>query len=265
MSRKHHMGQIEAANLPMVAFAALLMGNLDEVDTTSQAALKVTQRMGNRRAEIVAHHGCVMAHLERGEVELARPHAQAAVDLSRAIGARRFEPESMVMVAACMLYEGNRIRATAMMREALAKAREHISYCGGMILGAMARATDDPEERRRCLEEGEQILNAGATAHNHVFFYREAIEVALEAHDWPAVLHYADLLERQFRAEPFAFVDFVAARARALAAVGQGRREPALLSQLQQLLHTARASRFALQIPALEAAIETPGWDGPQS
>ena len=265
MSRKHHMGQIEAANLPMVAFAALLMGNLDEVDTTSQAALKVTQRMGNRRAEIVAHHGCVMAHLERGEVELARPHAQAAVDLSRAIGARRFEPESMVMVAACMLYEGNRIRATAMMREALAKAREHISYCGGMILGAMARATDDPEERRRCLEEGEQILNAGATAHNHVFFYREAIEVALEAHDWPAVLHYADLLERQFRAEPFAFVDFVAARARALAAVGQGRREPALLSQLQQLLHTARASRFALQIPGLEAAIETPGWDGPQS
>jgi hypothetical protein len=265
MSRKHHMGQIEAANLPMVAFSALLMGRLDEVDETAQTALRVTQRMGNRRAEIVAHHACAMTHLERGEVELARPHAQAAVDLSRAIGARRFEPESMVMVAACMLYEGDRIRATAMMREALAKAREHISYCGGMILGAMARATDDPNERRRCLEEGEQILNAGATAHNHVFFCREAIEVTLEAHDWSGMLHYADLLERQFSAEPFAFVHYVAERARVLAAIGQGRREAALHMRLEQLLDTARASRFMLQIPALEAAAATPGWDDPQS
>jgi hypothetical protein len=105
----------------------------------------------------------------------------------------------------------------------------------------------------------------GATAHNHVFFCREAIEIALEAGDWPGALHYADLLEQQFRTEPFAFVEYVAARARALAAVGQGKREPALLSQLQQLLRTARASRFTLQIPALEAAIATPGWDGPQS
>ncbi len=64
---------------------------------------RLTQRMGNRRAEIVAHHGCAIAYLERGEMELARPHAQAAVDVSRAIGARRFEPESMLLVAACLL------------------------------------------------------------------------------------------------------------------------------------------------------------------
>jgi len=268
MSRKHHMGQIEAANLPMVAFSALLMGNLDEVDATAQTALRVTQRMGNRRAEIVAHHACTMTHLERGEAGLARPHAQAAVDLSRAIGARRFEPESMVMVAACMLYQGDRVPAIAMMRDALAKAREHISYCGGMILGAMARATDDPEERERFLEEGERILNAGATAHNHVFFCREAIEIALEGHDWSGMLHYADLLERQFHAEPFAFVDYIAERARVLAAIGQGRRERALRMRLEKVLLTARASRFALQIPALEAAAALSGWElkpGPQS
>jgi class 3 adenylate cyclase/tetratricopeptide (TPR) repeat protein len=261
MSRKHHMGQIEAANLPMIAFASLLMGNLDEVDKTSQVALKMTQRMGNRRAEIVAHHGCTMGHLERGEVDLARPHAQAAIDLSRAIGARRFDPESVVLLAACVLYEGDRAQATAMVREALAKAGEHMNYCGPMILGAMARVTDDPEERRRCLQEGEQILKAGAAAHNHLFFCREAIEIALDAHDWPGVLHYADLLERKFSAEPFAFVGYVAERARVLAAIGQGRREPALRMRLEQLLHTARTSRFALQLPALEAAAAVAGWE----
>ena len=161
-SRKHRFGQIEAANLPMVAFSAQLMGKFEEAKETSQAAVIITQRMGNRRAEIIAHHGCAMAHLERGEVELARTHAQAAVDMSRAIGARRFDPESVLVVAACVLCEGNRVQAAAMMREALAKAREHISYCGPMILGALARATDDPEERKRCLEEGEQILKAGS-------------------------------------------------------------------------------------------------------
>ncbi len=129
-----------------------------------------------------------------------------------------------------------------------------------MILGALAHATDDPEESRRCLEEGEHILDAGSPAHNHVFFYREAIEISLEAHDWTGALRYADRLESKFREEPFPFVDCIVARARVLAAVGQGRREPTLRSQLHQLLDTARASHFGLRIPALEAALAAPGW-----
>jgi len=258
MSRKHRFGQIEAANLPMVGFAALLMGRLDEVQETSQAAVSLTQRMANRRAEIVAHHGCAIAYLERGETKLARPHAQAAVDLSRAIGARRFDPESVLMVAGCVFYDGNRVEAAAMMREALATAREHINYCGPMILGTLARSSDDPEERRRCLEEGQRILEAGSPAHNHLFFYREAIEASLDMQDWSAALRYADLLEGQFREEPLMFADFLAGRARALAAAGQGRRDPALRSQLHRLVAAARKSHHAQLLPALEAAAAAP-------
>jgi hypothetical protein len=112
------------------------------------------------------------------------------------------------------------------------------------------RATDDPEERARRLEEGEQILEAGATAHDHVFFCREAIEISLEARDWPAVLRYADLLERQFREEPFAFVDYVAARARALAAVG-----PATFSAARP--HSPRRQLSLAKFMADKG----PGWD----
>ena len=260
MSRQHRFGQIEAANLPMVAFAALLMGNLHEVQETSEAAVSLTQRMANRRAEIVAHHGCAIAHLEQGETALARPHAQAAVDLSRAIGARRFDPESMLMVAACQYYEGDRTGAIAMLREALAIAREHISYCGPMVLGTLARATDDPEERRRCLEEGQAVLDAGSPAHNHLFFYRESIEVALELHDWLAMLRYAERLESYFREEPLAFADFLTARARALAAAGQGRRDSELGAQLLGLAAAARRARHARLLPALEAAVAAPRW-----
>jgi tetratricopeptide (TPR) repeat protein len=260
LSRRHRFGQIEAANLPMVAFSALLMGSLDEVQETAEAAVALTQRMATRRAQIVAHHGCAIAYMERGELERARPHAQAAVDVSRAIGARRFEPESMLLVATCLVYDGKRLEAAAMMREALAMAREHISYCGPMILGALARATDDPEERRRCLEEGQQIVEAGCPAHNHIFYYREAIETSLDAQDWAGAVRYADRLEQHFREEPIPFAAYTAARARVLAAVGQGRRDSTLWSQLKELTDRARASRLMLQLPALEAAAAAPGW-----
>jgi tetratricopeptide (TPR) repeat protein len=261
ISRRHRFGQIEAANLPMVGFATLLMGRLDEVFETSMAAVRLTQRIGNRRAEIVAHHGCAVAYMERGESGLARPHAQAAVDLSRAIGARRFEPESVLMVAGCLYLDGERDAAIAMMREALAGAREHIHYCGPMILGYLAHATEDPAERARCLEEGRALIEAGSSAHNRLYFCREAIEVSVEQLDWAAALRHADLLERQFREESPAFVDFLVARGRALAAVGQGRRDPDLRSEVLRLVAAARQSRYVLLLPALEAAATAPGWE----
>jgi class 3 adenylate cyclase/tetratricopeptide (TPR) repeat protein len=260
ISRSHRFGQIEAANLPMVGFATLLMGRLDEVFETSAAAVRLTQRMGNRRAEIVAHHGCAVAYLERGESALARPHAQAAVDLSRAIGARRFEPESVLLVAGCLYLDGERAAATAMMREALADAREHIHYCGPMILGYLAHTTEDPEERARCLEEGRSLVEAGSPAHNRLYFCRGAIEASVEHEDWTGAQRYADLLERQFSEEPPAFIDFLVARGRVLAAVGQGRRDPALRSEVLRLLGAARESRYVLLLTALEAAGQAPGW-----
>jgi hypothetical protein len=260
ISRTHRFGQIEAANLPMVGFATLLMGRLDEVFETSVAAVRLTQRMGNRRAEIVAHHGCAVAHLERGESELARPHAQAAVDLSRAIGARRFEPESVLLVAACVYFDGERQAAIAMMREALAGAREHIHYCGPMILGYLAHSTADREERARCLEEGAALIEAGSSAHNRLYFCRGAIEAAVEQRDWAAALRYADLLERQFSEEPPALVDFLVARGRALAAVGEGRRDPVLRSEVLRLRAAARKSRYVLLLAALESAAAAAGW-----
>ena len=93
---------------------------------------------------------------------------------------------------------------------------------------------DDPDERRRCLEEGEQVVETGSAAHNHVFFYREAIDAALEAQDWSAALRYAQLLERRFVNEPITFADFLVGRARALAAMGQGQRDPALRQRMGQ-------------------------------
>jgi hypothetical protein len=105
------------------------------------------------------------------------------------------------------------------------------------------------------------MVEAGSPAHNRLYFCRGAIEASVEHRDWAATLRYADLLERQFSAEPPAFVDFLVARARAVAAVGRGQRDPALRLEVLRLLAAARESRYLLLLAALEAAATAPGWE----
>ncbi len=265
MSRNYQFSQVEAANLPMLAFCANLNGRPKEGLAAAEQALATARRVGNRRAQIIAHHAHAVAHLEANDVAHARPHAEASVNISRAIGARRFEPESMGLVAHCLWMEGKRAEATVMMREAWAMVATHmIQYCGPMILGALARSTHDPAERMECLKKGEQILAGGSPAHNHVFFFRDAIDCALEDGDWAAAMRYADRLDEAFRHEPILFVDYTSARARALAAFGQGRRDGALRSQLQRLIDLARDAGLIASAQAVENALSAPDWRSEQ-
>ena len=75
---------------------------------------------------------------------------------------------------------------------------------------------ENPAERRAALAEAETLLAAGSVSHNYFWFYREAIETALQAGDWEAVGRYADALERYTRPEPLPWADLHVARARAL-------------------------------------------------
>jgi tetratricopeptide (TPR) repeat protein len=254
LGRKHRFVQIEAANLPMMAFCAFLMGKLGESLNHAREALELSRRVMQRRGEIIAHHAFVMVHLERNEPSLALTHAQSAVDIARATGTRRFEYESMLFVACALGQLGQRPQAAQLMREALAMARETIAYCGPWILGALARVTDDADESVRCLDEAESILHANAPAHNALGFALEGMELCLERGDCARALRYADRLESAFASEPLPFAQFLAARARALAAWAQGQRGGALRGEIQKLITQARSEGLLRNLPALERA-----------
>ena len=78
--------------------------------------------------------------------------------------------------------------------------------------------TDDEDERRKALAEGEKLLSEGSVGHNQLMFYRDAIDAKLDDGDWDAVERYAGLLEDFTRDEPYLWSTFFAARGRALAA-----------------------------------------------
>ena len=124
-----------------------------------------------------------------------------------------------------MLAEGRRGEALEVLEEAMAISRETgLGFHGPNILGALAEAAQDPQQRRRALAEGEAIIRGGAVGHNHLRFYPDAITTALDLGEWDEAERYAEALEDYTRPEPLPWSDFFVARGRALAALGRGRR-----------------------------------------
>ena len=61
------------------------------------------------------------------------------------------------------------------------------------------------------------MLSERMVGHNHLWFYRDAIEASLIAGDLDGIEHYAGLMEEYTRSEPLPWSDLFIERGRALA------------------------------------------------
>jgi hypothetical protein len=91
--------------------------------------------------------------------------------------------------------------------------------------------------------------------HNHFYFYVDAIDVSLELGDWDAAEGYATALEEFAESEPLPWSSYFAARGRALAAHGRGRRDPEILAELRRLQDEAERVGFRTPLPPLKEAL----------
>ena len=82
-SRRVGLGRVEVSNLPMCANNMLLELELRDALDTSQEAVALAVSVGQKRAELIAHQVCMIALLELGRPEEARPHFHRARSLSR--------------------------------------------------------------------------------------------------------------------------------------------------------------------------------------
>ena len=260
LCRQHGFGRIEVATLPMAAITALYAGEYERALHESTAAVEDASRVGHQRAEMVAHHSVFLCQAERGDFAAAQMNADRAIALARELGARRFEAEGLGFLALVEAACGRRNRAAQLVREAVGISRETgMAFLGPALLGWLALHTDDSEEGRAALAEGEALLAAGSVSHNYFFFYRAAIEAALGTSDWTAAERYAAALEDYTRAEPLAWSDFVIARGRALAAWGGGERDAATAERLRALRDYAAGAGLQNALGAVEAALGAPG------
>ena len=260
LCRKHGLGRIEVANLPMAAFTRQFVDDLRGGSEDALAAIAAAARVGDQRAEIVARlkflHAIYICSFATLDLTAAREHAEIALALCRRLGARRFESETLIYVADVERASGRRFEALKLLKNALAISRETgTGFFGPAILGALALTTEDPQERQRALTEGEALLATGCVSHNYLLFYPDAMEASLIAGDWDGVERYAAALEAYTRPEPLPWADLRIARGRALARYGRGERGEPTLRELRRLREEADRVGWKSALPALERAL----------
>jgi tetratricopeptide (TPR) repeat protein len=257
LAREHGFGRIEVANLCMLALTRCYLGELRDSLEDILGAIEAAARVNHQRAEMI---GYLCGHywaLETGDLPLLNEYTERAAILVKRLGARRFETDCLHYRSRGHVMDGRRAEALDLLREAAAISRETgIAYNGPRILGQLALTTDDPDERKRAIEEGESILRSGAVAHNHFWFYRDVMGAALNLEDWNSAESYAQALEDFTRAEPLPWSDFFIARGRALAAFGRGGRDAATIDELRRLRDEAERIGFMTALPEIEAALE---------
>lgn len=255
VSRQHGFGRIEVANLNMAALTRQYANELPVAAGDALAAAEVASRVGHQRAELLARNIAAFALYDMAELQRARDQLLEAGKLIERIGARRFLPENFTYLAKIMRAEGRRSEARGLLDEAIAVSRETgIRFFGPRVLAELALAAEDPAEQQKTLSEGESILGEGCVGHNHLWFYRDAMDVALGAHDWSAVDRYAAALAAFTEAEPLPWSNFFIARGRTLADFGRGRCDD---STLRQLRNQAGQAGLKLSAGAIEQVLST--------
>ncbi len=258
VSRQHGFGRIEVANLNMAALTRQYANELQAAAEDALAAADAAVRVGHQRAELLARNIAAFALYDMAELQRARDQLLEAAKLIERIGARRFVPENLTYLAKTMRAEGRRFEARGLLDEAIAVSRETgLRFFGPRILAELALAAEDPAEQQKALSEGENILGEGCVGHNHLWFYRDAIEAALSARDWRAVDRYVAALAAFTEPEPLPWSNFFIARGRTLADFGCGRRDDSMLGELRHLRNQAGQAGLKLSVEAIEQALAT--------
>lgn len=81
------------------------------------------------------------------------------------------------------------------------------------------------------------------------------MQVALDLADHDELERYAGALEDYTRPEPLPWSNFFIARGRALAALGRGRRDAALMAEIRGLRDEGERLGLRIALPAIEAAL----------
>jgi tetratricopeptide (TPR) repeat protein len=256
LCRQRGLGRIEVANHPMLAFTQWFVGDTDGALAQALAAIDAATKVGQLRARTIAHHAAFFCCHSLQDWPEAWHHAEAALELARQLGARRFEAEALALRAAVHRQAGRASEALADLDEALAISRETgMAFIGPVILGVLARTTDDAGVRGDALANGEALLAAGSISHNHFLFRRDAIDACLAQGAWDEAERHAGALEDYARQEPSPWPGFVVARGRALAAHGRSTGMATLGAELTRLRSEGERLRHLDALVAIDAAL----------
>ncbi|MFM0715621.1 adenylate/guanylate cyclase domain-containing protein [Paraburkholderia strydomiana] len=256
LSREHGLGRIEVANRSMAGFSRIFLNEARAAREDASAAAHAAALVGQPRAQMLCETLGVFASYEIGDMKSVLVHLDRELQIIRQLGARRFEAQNIEMRARVLLDSGRRREAAELLREALAICREvGTQFSAPKAVSALSRAVDDDGERRRLLAEGAAMLQCGAVGHNHLWFYRDAIEAMLAAGDPANALRYVCALEDYTRVEPLPWADLFAMRGRALAYAQQDPSGETARRELERARAALVEAGCNTYLPAVDSAL----------
>lgn len=251
--------RIAVANAPMLGWTSILTGDyVGSVPILNQART-AAENAGNDRAKIIVMNGLSLVALDQGDLDLAETHAREINRLSERLSSDRFLSYGLNMLALAEFARDDITSARQTIDRALKAAEgSAIGFCGPWICGTAARLSDSPQQARGFLDTGEALLDAGAVAHNHYFFRREALACCLDLADWDGVDHHAAAFAAYLDTEPTQWTKFFIQRARAFAARRQGQGDATMERDLRDCLLFAEQQKLAPFAEEIRAVLGDP-------
>jgi class 3 adenylate cyclase/tetratricopeptide (TPR) repeat protein len=246
--------RILTANRVMMGHCRIYLCAFDAGVDEMRRGLEIARRIGNRHGEMFSLQSIGFCETAAGRYGVVADIQAKALALARALNARRYEAIILGVCAELALGQGNRPEALALVRQGLAASEETSpGFVGPILYGLLALIETERSGREAALAAGEALLAKGVVGHNHFWFRRYAIEVALQVEEWDDADAHANALAERTAAEPLPYSDLIVERGRILARMGRGTAGDEAAAELAALRAKAAAADF--RIDALRDAL----------
>jgi class 3 adenylate cyclase/tetratricopeptide (TPR) repeat protein len=255
LCERRGLARISIPNRVMMGNCRAYLAEFDAGVADMRAARAIAAKVGDRHGEMLSleSEGLLLVLCDR--VHEAVPVLECGLALAEAIGARRYQATLLSALAEAEKALGRPEHALAHVEQALALSRAtDMRFCGPMILAVKAALQSDGNQREACRNEAEALLARTCVGHNAIAYHRCGIEDTLARGEWARARGHAEALKDYTRAEPLPYTDFLIARARALAVLGEDPGSRSARAEVDGLRREAERVRWRIGWPAFAAS-----------
>ena len=233
---RHGLSRVAIPNRVMIGHCHSYLTEFDAGIADMKASRALAVKLGDRHGEMLSLESEGLLLVLCCRYREAVPVLERGLALAEAIGARRYQAAILWGLAEAAAGQGRSDDAIEHIERALTLSREtDMRFCGPMILAVKSTLQRDPTEREACRREAEALLAESRAGHHAILYHRYGIEDTIARGEWARARTHAEALDEYTRAERLPYSDFLIARARALAALGENPRDPAARAEVDRL------------------------------
>jgi class 3 adenylate cyclase/tetratricopeptide (TPR) repeat protein len=243
----HGLTRIKIPNLAMAGHCRIYLTEFDAGVADMEAANELARQVGDRHGEMFSLESLGLLLAFAARYEESEPVLERALPIATSLGARRYQAILLTILAEVSLSLGRSTEAHDRNEQALTFARETgMRFMGPYILALKARMESDPGKREEYRAEGQHLIDQGGVGHSPIGYHRLGIEDTLSRGEWERTRAHAAALESYTINERLPYTDFLTARGRVLAALGENPQEAAARSELERLKADARRLKWPI-------------------